>query len=90
MHYRPVVYLLNNFINLYIARMPYYIGVVETPQTGALAAPGLKRLKPTKKTPKKHLENPPKMPTSQGRHTLNDGGSHSRATARTTPSNSPL
>jgi len=57
--------------------------------TGALTAPGLKRLKPTKKNPEKHPENPPKMPTSQGRYTSNDGGSYSRATARTTPSNSP-
>jgi len=59
-------------------------------ETGALAAPSPKRPKPTKKNPKKHLENPPKMPTSQERHTLNDSGSHLRATARTTPSNSPL
>jgi len=27
-HYRLVVYLLNNLISLYIARMPYYRGVV--------------------------------------------------------------
>jgi len=58
-------------------------------KTGALAAPGLKRPKPTKKNPEKHPENLPEMPVSQGRHTSNDGGSHSRATARTTPSNSP-
>jgi len=28
MHYRPVVYLLNNLIGLYIVRVPYYRGVV--------------------------------------------------------------
>jgi hypothetical protein len=56
---------------------------------GALAAPGLKRPKPTKKNPKKHLENPPEMYTSQGRHTSTDGGSHSRVTARSTPNNGP-
>jgi len=28
MHYRPVVYLLNNFISFYTARVPYYRGVV--------------------------------------------------------------
>jgi len=27
-YYRLVVYLLNNFISLYIARMPYYRGVI--------------------------------------------------------------
>jgi len=27
-HYRLLVYLLNNFINLYIAKMPYYRGVL--------------------------------------------------------------
>ena len=42
------------------------------------------------KNPEKHLENPPKMHISQERHTLNDGGSHLRASTRTTPSNSPL
>jgi len=57
---------------------------------GALAAPGLKKTKTNQKNPKKHLENPPKMHASQGRHTSNDGGLHSRATARTTPSNGPL
>jgi hypothetical protein len=57
---------------------------------GALAAPGLKRPKPTKKNSKKHPENPPKMHASQGRHTSTDGGSHSRATARSTPNNGPL
>ena len=58
-------------------------------KTGALAAPGLKRPKPTKKNPEKHLENPPKMPILQGRHISNDGGLYSRATTRTTPSNGP-
>ena len=28
MHYRLVVYLLNNFISLYMARISYYRGVV--------------------------------------------------------------
>ena len=56
---------------------------------GALAVPGPKRPKPTKKNPEKYLENPPKMPTSQRRHMSNNGGLYSRATARTTPSNSP-
>jgi hypothetical protein len=46
--------------------------------------------KTNKKNHKKHLENPPKMHASQRRHTSHDGGLHSRATARTTPSNSPL
>jgi len=27
-YYRPVVYLLNNLISLYIARIPYYRGVI--------------------------------------------------------------
>jgi len=27
-YYKPVVYLLNNFISLYIAKVPYYRGVV--------------------------------------------------------------
>jgi len=56
----------------------------------ALAVPGPKRLKLTKKNPKKHLENPPKIYASQGRHTSTDGGSHSRVTARSTPNNGPL
>ena len=48
------------------------------------------KTKTNQKNPKKHLENPPKMYTLQGRHTLNDGGSHLRVSTRTTPSNSPL
>jgi len=27
-HYRPVIYLLNNLIGLYTARISYYMGVV--------------------------------------------------------------
>ena len=49
-----------------------------------------KKTKTNQKNPKKHLENPPEMHISQGRHTLNDGSLHSRVTARTTPSNNPL
>ena len=56
---------------------------------GALAAPGLKKTKTNQKNPEKHLENPPEMHASQGRHTSTDGGSHSRATARSTPNNGP-
>ena len=75
-------YIINYFrstINLFL----------EESRPGALAAPGPKRPKPTKKNPEKHPENPPEMPISQGRHMSNDGGSHSRATARTMPSNGP-
>ena len=57
---------------------------------GALAVPGPKRPKPTKKNPEKHPENPPKMYASQGRHMLTDGGLHSRVTARSTPNNGSL
>ena len=49
-----------------------------------------KKTKNNQKNPEKHLENPPKIYISQGRHILNDGGSHSRASTRTTSSNSPL
>jgi len=28
MYYRPVIYLLDNLIGLYIARVPYYRGIV--------------------------------------------------------------
>ena len=42
---------------------------------------------PTKKNPEKHLEDPPEIYTSQGSYMSNDGGTQSRATARTTPNN---
>src|ERR1700729_2234100 len=48
-----------------------------------------KKTKTNQKNPEKHQENPPKMHASQGRHMSSDGGSHSRASTRTTPSNRP-
>ena len=53
---------------------------------GALAAPSPKD-QTNQKNPEKHPEDPPGMHASQGRHASNDGGTQSRATARTTPNN---
>ena len=39
------------------------------------------------KNPEKHPEDPPEMHASQGSRTSYDGGTQSRATARTTPNN---
>ena len=65
------------------------MGKIIITRKGALAIPGLKKTKTNQKNPEKLLEKPPKIHTSQGRHTLNDGGSHLRVTARTTPNNGP-
>ena len=56
---------------------------------GALAAPSPKD-QSIQKNPENHLEDPPEMQASQGSHTLNDGSTQSRATARTTPNNGHL
>ena len=66
-----------------------YILYKKVAKKGALATPSPKRLKTTKRTLKKHLENPPEIHASQGRHTLNNGGLYSRAPTKTTPSNGP-
>jgi len=47
-----------NFIKFIIK-----LGYINIDLKGALAIPGLKRLKLTKKNPKKHLENPLKIYT---------------------------
>jgi hypothetical protein len=64
--------------------------MVAIKRKGALTAPGLKIPKPTKRTLKKHLDNPPEIYTLQGRHILNNSGSHLCVFTRTTPSNGPL
>src|SRR6266704_678429 len=53
---------------------------------GALAAPSPKD-QSIQKNPENHPEDSPKMQASQGSHTSYDGGTQSRATARTIPNN---
>ena len=49
-----------------------------------------KKTKTNQKNPEKHLDNPPKIYASQGRHMSSDGGTYPRVTVRPIPSNSPL
>ena len=55
----------------------------------ALATPSQKD-QTNQKNPEKHLEDPPEMHVLQGSYILNDGGTQSRATARTIPNNGSL